>query len=142
MKILTIIWVVFIILYCLKNLWDSFHLSLAWQVWRKKRKFYWVKIKCFLWEDDGKYEFNNPEIFKEPYQIYLKNHPYEVEQLVEVLETQTNRYYFAAVDRVGERDYSFKNKARILFNTFHVDAGLVQEIKPLRFSWKQFMLTE
>lgn len=125
--------------YCL---YHNFHIRLGLDCWRGKRKFVYIKAKCHLREDDGKFEFWNLAIFKEPYKTYLKNHPYEFEQLVEILETraENERIYFVAVDRKGEWDYSFRDKARISFATFHIEKDFILEQWPVRFSWKKFYL--
>jgi len=142
MRISTIILLIWWVVWCLNSIWRGFQLRLGIDCWRGKRKFFYIKATCFLWEENGQWEFSLPARFRQPYQNYLSNHPYEFEQLVEILETDSPKvYYFAAVDSVGEWDWSFRDKSRGPFNTFHINKELVKEIKPVKFSWKKFCLT-
>jgi hypothetical protein len=109
------------------------------QIWRGKRKFYMITAKCHLREDDGQWKFWKPETMKSPHREYLASHPAQFIQLVEDIrddKTGSDFEYFAAVDTKGEWDWSFRDKARIAFNTFHIDKSLIISQKPVKFSWK------
>ncbi len=139
------IFVLLFYIYILGFLYNSFHIKLAIDTIRGKRKFFYIKAKCHLWEEDGSFEFSNPDIFKEPCKTYLKNHPYEFECLVEELKTDIRpeeRYYFVPVERNGQWNYSFRDKSRKSFCTFHIERNMVIEKKPISFSFRTFCLDQ
>ena len=141
MKISLVIFWSLMVTWWIATLYKGYNIQLGLDCWRGKRKFYYLKAKCHLWEDDGRFEFWKPEAFKHPHQDYLIKHPYEFEQLVEVLKSNTGKLYFAAVQRNGEWDWSFRDKSRLSFATFHIHSSLVIEMKEVKFSWKKFCLT-
>ena len=127
----------FWIYFFIHNIWKIFNISLWLSIKRNKRKFYYIRAKVSLWEDDGRYEFGLPEQYKQIYQDYLKNHTTEINQLVEMLKTEIDGvYYFAAVDREGKWDWAFRDASRRSFSMFHINKQLVLEMKPTGFSWK------
>lgn len=134
-KIASIIWIIYIIYF----LGKAFNVFIWCDIKKNKRKFFWIKATCFLWEADGAWEFDKPDTFKEPYRTYLQNHPYEFELLVEEFETSINSaktYFFVSVDHLARWDDSFANKSRKLFATFHIDKDLVSVKVPVQFSWR------
>ena len=125
------IWVSASLIY---NLNKQYKWTLQRAIKTGKRKFWFVKIKVHLWENNGQWEFHLPETYKEPSRTYLKNHSQEIELFVEELRPLDgdNYYYFAAIDKLtADWDYRFYKQSRGSFNTFHVAKFLVLEKYPV-----------
>lgn len=130
----------FITLWIIVSILNSLNFGLWWNVKKAKVKYFFIKAKASLWEDNGRWEFWLPEKFKKEVRGYFETHQVEFEQLVEDCESDSDRRFFGAVTEQGKTDYSFGDKSRTNSNLFFISPELIIEKKPaiLRFSLKYF----